>query len=191
MLWSDEDEGVGPVPGRKGVVGDRSASLERHIFNDGDSGRESLLCALFVGFDEVDDGSMAGVGADEKDVRGVVQLDIVVPQVGQELRGFFCAVLDYVVLFVFLTVVNVGDVPGQVDVDDGKVLLDCPVDVGLDNISLRSEVSGVSAFGSACSTQGQLTSHVLCSSTLPVRGCGDAIISGGSCRMTNNGLAVI
>ena len=71
----------------------------------------------------------------------LVKLDVVVPEVRQQLRRLRRSVFDRVGMFVLMLIDSFCDVSGQINVNDREGLLDRPIDVGLDNVSLGASVS--------------------------------------------------
>ena len=138
VVFLYEDQRGCVIPLRKLIVRRRSTGLQRYVLNERDCRCELLLCPLLVALDEVYDRAMAGVGAHQEDVRRLIELDVVVPQVGQKLGRFSRPVLHAIFGLVYLTVLGVGDVFRKVHIYNSKVMLHRPVDVRLHNISLRS-----------------------------------------------------
>lgn len=135
----DVDYRVVGIPSRQLVIRRRLAGHESHIDNERESPCYQALSLIFVGLDEVDDGSVSGVGAHEEDVCWIIELDVVFPQVSEKLSRFAHSIFHGGVLFVLLLIrLEFGDVFRKVDIDDCKALLGSPVDVGLHNISLSS-----------------------------------------------------
>ena len=80
---------------------------------------------------------MTSICAHEEDMSAVVELDVVLPHVCQKLRSLFGSIFDTVILLVLMIIrVEVGDMPGKVDIDNSKSSLSCTMNVGLYHISL-------------------------------------------------------
>ena len=64
------------------------------------------LCSLFVGFDEVSDSGVTEIGTHEEDVSRLVEFNVVLPEIGQQLRRFCHSSWDNVVFLVFLRILQ-------------------------------------------------------------------------------------
>jgi len=136
VFLSDKNERMGVIPYGKLVVGRRLAQHERHVLDKRDGQVQHSLRPLFVALDEINNRAMARVSSQKHDMCVVRKLDVVLPEIRQDLGGFVVAELHVIAGFMLLRVgIEPGDVVREIDVDNGEILLHGPLDVSLDNIS--------------------------------------------------------
>lgn len=81
MFLRHEDERCIIVPRRQAVICGRFAALKWNVFDERYGLGQHFLSSLFIRLDPINNGSMSGVRAHEEDVCGLVELDIVIPEI--------------------------------------------------------------------------------------------------------------